>query len=210
MLGSAAGAAVLRRTLSRPAHAAARCCCSLPAAPALRPLRIRAGAGAAGWQRPIVRTFAAAAPGPDEPYMGGLHEVTPGMERDFDDIEFPDGPDPMEEMGPEPSQMPNPDESKMEGPRSSRERLVAYAEMKHLIVLETANDIAEMKKEIRFLAASYKCAAQRLEEVGEDAGAEVVLEECERRGVLINGELKALEAEADMCFGEGWNDSNDG
>ena len=211
MLGSAAAAgtaaAVLRRTLPRPTHAAARCCCSLPAA-ALAPLRVRTGAGAGigACQRATIRAFSAA-PGPGEPYVS-FQEVTPGMERDFDSVEFPDGPDyddpTVEMMGPDPTQMPNPEESKMEGPRSSRDRLAAYAEMRHLIELETANDITEMKKEIKFLAASYKLASQRLAEEP-DTGAEVVRAECERRGVMINDELKNLEAEAEMCFGEGWN-----
>jgi hypothetical protein len=40
----------------------------------------------------------------------------------------------------------------------------------------------------------------------EDPSAQEVLDECERRGVLINQELRAVEEHAEQCFGEGWMD----
>ena len=76
----------------------------------------------------------------------------------------------------DPENIPEVPESGPEGPRSARERLVAFAEMRHLIQLQTAEDLEEMKKEVRFLALSYKLAAQRLEEV-DDPDAESVRDE---------------------------------
>jgi hypothetical protein len=127
-----------------------------------------------------------------------MYETTPGMEREMDV-----GAAAQYAAGGQPGQPPQAPE--LHGGRTARDRLTAYAEMRHLIELETAHDIEEMRKEIRFLAATYKLASQRLEDV-EDPGAEHVVEECERRGVLINAELKAVEAQAEQCFGEGWMD----
>eukprot|EP01043_Picozoa_sp_COSAG02_P041143 COSAG02_NODE_3388_length_6828_cov_19.910685_2_plen_305_part_00 len=198
-----------------------------PGTPALLQ-RPAAWAPALPSQRPIVAVRLFATSGIDEPYIGQMRESTPGMEREVDvgaAAQYAAG-------GPQQA-------AELHAGRTARDRLTAYAEMRTLIEIETAHDVEEMQKEIRFLAATYKLASERLAEIGtmhcttglltpattrienlataatlldaliagaDDPSAQEVLDECERRGVLINQELQAVEEHAKECFGEGWMD----
>lgn len=112
----------------------------------------------AGWaalpHRPnmAIRVFSTS--GINEPYIGQMRESTPGMERDVDvgaAAQYAAG---------------EPQAAELHAGRTARDRLAAYAEMRALIEIETAHDVEEMQKEIRFLAATYKLASERLAEIG--------------------------------------------
>ena len=107
------------------------------------------------WPLPTVATRGLSTKGRHEPYLGQMHETTPGMERSIDIDAAAEG-----------YAAGNQAQTELHGGRSARERLVAYAEMRTLIEIETAHDIEEMQKELRFLAGTYKLASERLEEAG--------------------------------------------
>ena len=136
------------------------------------------------WPLPILATRGLATKGRHEAYVGQMHETTPGMEQPIDVDAAARGyaAGSAAQTAPE-----------LHGGRTARDRLVAYAEMRALIEVcspkltvgfsqssyilityrvlgtkvETAHDIEEMRKELTFLAGTYKLATERLEEVGE-------------------------------------------
>eukprot|EP01045_Picozoa_sp_COSAG04_P011359 COSAG04_NODE_730_length_10737_cov_31.931002_10_plen_246_part_00 len=208
-----------------------------------------------------------------EPYMTDVREITPGMESDLGDgVPLPSEP---EQEAPRTSRErlaaflemrcdpllhshlsacpPNRPPLRPADAMAALERVLVWG--REVFAAETADEIAEMKKEIRFLAAGYQLAANAAAAAPDEAAAMVrgnsptlrllllllsvlrcaaaaahcghaatpraprshhssrrsprctchvrpqVREECERRGVLINDELKATEELAELCFG---------